>query len=591
VVLPVLCLYDRTAAPFGRYAAEMLRAEGLTATAERDVSLAPPATEELSHRQAVVVAPCGSASGAEAAALAALRAGAGVVFLRPSHETARALGLRPDERRTAIEQYLAPERSHPLWSPASGDFLQVHGPADLYDRPAPPAEVVAWIAGRDWATPHPAIVAGRHGAGRYAVFAYDLAASTVSFRQGRPELASTGLAPDADGDGAFTPSDLFQGHLDAGLRHVPQADLQQRLLVRLLEWVSEPAGPLAYLWPFPSGAPAIALINGDSDGMTRPQMEWYVNMTEAHGGRYTIYVMEQHWPLLPPALAAEYHRRGHSVGPHIWLNLEPTPAEMAARIAEEAVGFARTYGQAPRTTRHHCVVWPGWVDTAKALAAAGIRLETNYRAAERYQSGYLTGSGLPLRFIDERGEFVECFQQETLLCDDYLLIDKSFRRPLDEGEAIALSRTLLDDAVERYHTAVQMYFHPVYSTGLMVRTGQFIRTAGWLEAVLKHCQARGVPMPSTDAWCEFTERRRTTRLAASCWDPVGGALALRVESADGLPAAAVVLPPGHAARRLRRVTLDGDDLPLRWREVDGRERAMALADVPVGTSALVAHYG
>jgi hypothetical protein len=569
----------------------MLRAEGLTGAAERDVAQAPPTAGELARHQAVVVAPCGSASRAEGVALAALRAGAGVVFLRPSHETARVLGLRPDGGRVAVEQYLAPERSHPLWFPALGDVLQVHGPSDLYERPGPGQAVLAWVAGRDWAMPHPAVVTGEYGAGRYAVFAYDVAASTVLFRQGRPELASTGPTPDADGDGVFAPSDLFQGHLDAGLRHVPQADLQQRLLLRLLEWVSEPAGPLARLWPFPSGAPAIALINGDSDGMTRPQMEWYVNMTEAHGGHYTLYVMEQHWPLLPPDLAADYRRRGHSVGPHVWLNLKPTPAELAARIAEEVAGFARRYGLAPRTTRHHCVVWPGWVDTAKALAAAGIRLETNYRAAERYQSGYLTGSGLPLRFIDERGEFVACFQQETLLCDDYLLIDKSYLRPLDEGEAIALSRTLLDAAVERYHTAVQMYFHPVYGTGLTVRTGQFIRTAGWLEAVLKHCRARGVPMPSTDAWCEFNERRRATVLADSRWDAAAGALSLRLESVWGLPQAALVLPSCLAGRRLRGATLAGQDLPLRRREIDGRERALVLADVPAGPATLAARYG
>lgn len=585
---PILCLYDPSTNPFGRYAVEMLRAEGLTGALEQDTSRVPVAAQALSGHRAVVVAPCGAAT--NAVALQALHSGTGTVFLRPSLDTARLLGLSASGRdRVARSQYLAPERSHPLWFPALGDALQFHGDADLYERPEPPAAALAWVAGQDWAMPHPAVVTGTYGAGRYAVFAYDLALSTVLFHQGRPELASSGPTPDADGDGAFTPNDLFQGHLDVGLRHVPQADLQQRLLLRLLEWVSAPAGPPVRLWPFPSAAPAIALLNGDSDGMTRPQLEWYVNMAEAHGAGYTIYLMEEHLPLLPPDLAADYRRRGHSAGPHVWLTLKPTPTALAARIAEEVGQFARRYGLPPTTTRHHCVVWPGWVDTAKALAGAGIRLETNYRAAEHYQSGYLTGSGLPMRFIDEQGAFVDCFQQETLLCDDFLLIDKSFLRPLDEAQAIALSRRLIDDAVERYHTAVQMYFHPVYSTGLTVRTDQFIRTAGWMEAVLKHCQGRGVPMPNTNAWCAFNERRRATALRER-WDAATGTLATEVASAGALSGATFVLPAAHTGARLQRVTLGADDLPLYPRQIDGREQVLAVADLPAGTTTLAARY-
>ncbi len=587
-MLPPLCLWDPTVAPLGRYAAEMLRAEGLTGAMERDVSSTPVISQELTRHQAVVVAPCGSEGGAEAAALEALQAGAAVVFLRPSRQTAAALGLRSRGSKVANDFYIAPEPSHPLWFPALGDFLQFHGGADLYDKRD---GVLAWIAGSSWAMPHPAIVTGSHGAGRFAVFAYDLATSTVLFHQGLPELASTGPRADADGDGVYAPNDLFQGLLDVNLRHVPQADLQQRLLVRLLEWASEPAGPLARLWTFPDAEPAVVLINGDSDLMTRPQLEWFVNMTEAHGGHYTIYVMEEHQPILTPAMEADYRRRGHSAGPHIWLKLQPSPEEMAGRIQEDVAGFTRYYGHAPKTTRHHCVVWPGWVDTARSLAGAGIRLETNYRAAERYQSGYLTGSGLPMRFIDQGGDMIDCFQQETLLCDDYALIDKSFLPPLSEDQVIDLSCRLIDAARERYHTAVQIYFHPIYSTGLAVHTGQFIRTAGWLEAVLKHCWRNKIPMPSTDAWCEFNERRRATVLTWQTWDEANGTLAVEVDSVSGLPGASLVLPASHAGKALRQVVLGADELPTIPRSIDGRECALAKADLSAGVTRLIARFG
>ena len=394
-LLPPLCCYDLDTAPFGRYVLEMLFAEGLTGAEEQNVREAPLAAEALQGRQAVIVAPCGADTGAEQVALAALRQGTPVVFLRPSVETAAVLGLTDKQRRTANEAYIAPERDHPLWFAALGDFMQYHGTADMYGKYGGRERVLAWIAGRDWAMPFPAIVTGTYGAGRFAVFTYDLATSTVLFHQGRREQASTGPKPDIDGDGLFCPSDLFIGYRDRTLLHLPQADLQQQHLVRILDWATQPHAPMARIWYYPDAAPAIVLVNGDSDGMTRPQMEWYANMVEAHGGEYTVYLMEEHLPHLTPAMERDYRRRGHSAGPHIWHSLKPTVEEMRQRIQEEVTLFEERYGYPPKTTRHHCVIWPGWVETAKALAEAGFRMDTNYRAGDHQQYGYMTGSGLP----------------------------------------------------------------------------------------------------------------------------------------------------------------------------------------------------
>jgi hypothetical protein len=195
-----------------------------------------------------------------------------------------------------------------------------------------------------------------------------------------------------------------------------------------------------------------------------------------------------------------------------------------------------------------------------------------------------------MRFIDEAGEFIACFQQETLLCDDYLLIDKSFLPPLNEQEAVALSHKLVDEARERYHTVVQLYFHPVYATGLRVHSGQFVHTAGWMEAVLKHCMGKGVPMPSTDAWCEFNERRRMTVLGNQSWDPATGMLHVQVESAGGLPGATVVLPAHHAGRSLQHVSLGSEGLALHHCEVQGHECVLATGDFSPGRQCLMAQY-
>ena len=585
-----LCCHDSDVAPFGRYVRGMLFAEGLTGAEEQDVRDAPLDAIALQERQAVIVAPCGADTGAEAAALAALEQGTPVVFLRPSAETAAELGIEDKQRRTANEAYIAPERGHPLWFAALGDFLQFHGTADMYAEYGGRERVLAWIAGRDWALPYPAIVTGTYGAGRYAVFTYDLAESTVLFHQGRRDQASTGAHPDADGDGLYAPNDLFIGYRDRTLLDLPQADLQQQLLLRILEWASAPQAPLARLWYYPDAAPAIVLVNGDSDGMTRPQMEWYTNMVEAHGGEYTVYLMEEHLKHLTPAMERDYRRRGHSAGPHVWHSLKPTVEEMRARIFEEAALFAERYGYPPKTTRHHCVIWPGWVETARALADAGFRMDTNYRAGDHLQYGYLTGSGLPMRFIDEEGAFIEIFEQETLFSDDYVLVDKSFLPPLSEERAIAVSKEYIDAARERYHTVAHLYFHPIYATGVKVSTGQFIRTAGWFEAVLKYAMQHELPLPSTDAWCAFNERRRATVLANQRWDADGGILHLTVEAHDELPGGTLLVPARYDGRQVAQVLLDGEPLPLSRRSVAGTAGVFAVGDFGPGSHDVAAHY-
>lgn len=589
-ILPPLCCYDPEVAPFGRYVLEMLFAEGLTGAEEQNVRETPLEAGTVKDRQAVIVAPCGEDTGVEAAALEALRQGTPVVFLRPSAETAAELGIKEKQRRTANEAYIAPERNHPLWFAALGDFMQYHGTADMYAEYGGRERVLAWIAGRDWALPYPAIVTGTYGAGRFAVFTYDLAESTVLFHQGRREQASTGPSPDADGDGLYCPSDLFVGYRDRTLLDLPQADLQQQLLVRILEWASASNAPLARLWYYPDAAPAIVLVNGDSDGMTRPQMEWYTNMVEAHGGEYTVYLMEDHLKHLTPAMERDYRRRGHSAGPHIWHSGKPTVEEMRTRIQEEVALFEQRYGYPPKTTRHHCVIWPGWVETAQALADAGFRMDTNYRAGDHQQYGYLTGSGLPMRFIDEEGEFIEIFEQETLFCDDYVLVDKSFLPPLSEEQAIATSKEYIDAARDRYHTVVHLYFHPIYATGVKVNTGQFIRTAGWFEAVLKYAAQEELPVPSTDAWCTFNEHRRATRLTAQRWDTASGVLHLSVDSDDCLSGGTLRVPARHDGLELAEVLLDGAPMQLTRRSVAGVAHVLATSDFGTGIHEVTVHY-
>jgi hypothetical protein len=116
-------------------------------------------------------------------------------------------------------------------------------------------------------------------------------------------------------------------------------------------------------------------------------------------------------------------------------------------------------------------------------------------------------------------------------------------------------------------------------------------TSTWRQSPRTPCASRrhGVPTPNTDAWCTFNERRRGTALRER-WDAPAGALAVEVASACGLPAATFVLPAAQDGARLQRLLLGAEELPLKRREIDGREQLLAVVDLPAGPTRLVAHY-
>ncbi|MHB0878702.1 MAG: hypothetical protein ACYC5O_21905 [Anaerolineae bacterium] len=572
------------------YLAELMVVEGLprpVLLAADD--LAGAALDPLSV--GAVIAPHLSLSdGAVAALVHYVRAGGALLALQPCPTLAAALGL---ERAAAVPERLCCDawlefrRPHPLLGPipAGIDCLQYHGQADAYRGGDGVAATIYWGG---TSTDYPAILSGSLGRGRFVVFSYDLALSTMLFHQGLREQSSLGSRPDLSGDGTYTPNDLFLGYLAADMRLIPQADLQLRLLSAALEWLIEPVLPLPRLWYFPQGKPAIALIDGDSDAMCVEEMCLYADTVERAGGRYTLYLMEMQYQDVPAPLMDAYRERGHDFGPHVWLALKPTVDDFARQVQHEAAAFSRRYGFRPTSTRHHCVVWPGWSEPARALAQAGIGMEVNFRAAQYFREGYLTGSGLPTPYVDDDGAVIDTYQQPTLLSDDFLYQNKSFLRPLKSEEIISLTRQMLDDSAERYHTVVQPYFHPVYA-----RTeGQLVPgtyTLPWLQATVAHCRLRGLPMPSVGEWLRFTRARRG--VAVDGLRRLGAAtFAFDLRPAGDWPSGlTVMLPATWDGATIDAVTQAGERLSHAIESRQGRQYALFEPQPALGSEVRV-HY-
>ena len=179
------------------------------------------------------------------------------------------------------------------------------------------------------------------------------------FHQGRREQASTSPSADADGDLQFKANDLFVGHLDPSLGHLPQADLHQDALVRIMEWMALASRPLPRLWYFPTGAPAVAFINGDSDAMFARDLASVIATVDRFGVPFTAYLMEEHHGEVSPEWEAGLRRRGHDFGQHPFAGQQPSLDQMRKRIREEMSLFRSRYGHEAVTNRGHSVVWVG----------------------------------------------------------------------------------------------------------------------------------------------------------------------------------------------------------------------------------------
>ena len=461
---PILVIWDSdTPHRFSGYITEILHIEGYNWFEVHDIARKDLDAESLAGRHVVFLTHIDPAEDVQDLLLSYVRQGGNLVALRPPREMAAKLGFGSSgAERSLVDRYISPSPICALNMGAELGPLQFHGRGEEYTWSGEPNAVLAYFAAQtDYVTSFPAITIGTLGEGRWAMFAYDLAESTVLFHQGRREQASTGTRPDPDGDLQFKPNDLFVGFLDPALRHIPQADLHQDALVRILEWIGSVTKPIPRMWHFPNGARAGAFINGDSDNMSRHDLDNVLATADRYGVPYTTYLKIEHHPLLEPEEEKALRARGHDFGEHPWVAHMPTLEEMREGLRAELGAFRERYGHDPVTNRGHSVIWVGWTESAKYLRENGVRLDTNFSGARFQRGGYVNGSGLPVKFMDENGELLDIYEQTTMSTDDGWTTGKSFAPALSIDECIERGKVQADNAIDRFNSVYHPYFHPL----------------------------------------------------------------------------------------------------------------------------------
>jgi hypothetical protein len=634
---PILLLINKNASnPFGLYLAEILRAEGLNCFQIADVSDLDRAP--LNWYDIILLAE-GSLDQTQVELLESFVAkGGNLVAMRPDARLASLMGLEPATGSLA-EGYLQVEGSHPIGQGIAAETLQFHGVADQYRLAG--AQVIAWLASDiTTKTNFPAVTVHHFGPGRAAAWSFDLARSIAYTRQGNPAWANQ----ERDGGFGIRAADMFKDWVDLDRLALPQADEQQRLLANLLTTLSQTGRPLPRLWYFPRAAESVFIATGDAHMTPAYAIEESLARVEQRGGHMSIYyspalhgdlrrlaskarywasdlpligaILAQQFRSVTATQAASWRAQGHEFALHPYVGQEgicaaymdsgefATPTLEAAweHYWQEFTGLG--YGPVPPTARTHCVLWTGWVESARLQASCGIRLNLDYyhwgptfrKETGEWVYGHFTGSGLPMKFVDEQGRILNIYQQLTQLADDHLL-DARYAGQVWGGQAkltaeaaLEVSRVLIDRSLAA-HCAIATNFHPDLFFVAPFAADEKSRAdeAYLLEGVLDYVAEQGIPIWSAAEWLQFTEARHDASFEEIRWHPDAQRLSFKL-TASPLPQSqlSIMIPEQYGQARLAQIEVDGATTNHFAKTVGGVN--YAVVSVEAGDRQAVATY-
>ncbi|MBL4574650.1 MAG: hypothetical protein JKY51_00940 [Opitutaceae bacterium] len=524
--------------PFAAYLSEILAVEGVQTYDSHDLAKNPQLPENLKAYALILIGRCQLDTAQIETLFQYVQNGGSLITSRPPVPLAEKFGVKGfvglnDTVDRIRESYLlkTPELDNLL--PFPYPSLQFHGEAEMYQNED--AEVLANFGiVRTTSSTFPAIFKKTSGQGTFYAFAYDLAETILLLHQGDARCASDGPFPDTDLDQGYKSNDFFYEYLDPELKELPQADLQQDILVAMIQEALAEKIPLPRVWHFPHAAPAIAMINGDSDEMTPGELDSVIDAIEEHGGKFTTFLLQSDYQALPPEKWADLRLRGHDIGPHPFCGRLPSVDQVRANMAKDLAAFRQEYDYQPVAQRGHHVVWVGWVDQAKILAENGLKLDTNYIPGRRFQYGYVNGSALPVQFMDETGEMIPLYEQSTISTDDGMFSPKLFNPLKSDDEIIAISKKQIDRSIEEFHGVYHPYFHPI-----CVRT---LGTLPWIKAIAAYLKERNVPHVNGREWVEFNDSRRALQWQTLSWDAATSTLDITLSCPNAISGLTLLFP-------------------------------------------------
>jgi hypothetical protein len=556
---------------FSAYYAEILRAEGLNEFAVED--LANVTAAMLSAYDLVLLGETPLTPPQAAMFTTWANGGGNLIAMRPDKKLGTLLGIT-DLSSTLSDAYVRVDAATTPGAGIVADAMQFHGDADRYALNGA-TSVAALSSAPAAATPHPAVTlkpnVGANG-GYAAAFTYDLARSIVYTRQGNPAWAGQ----DRDGVGPIRPNDLFVGAASTGgapdwvnLDNVaiPQADEQQRLLANLIAFMNRSRKPLPRFWYFPRGAKAVVVMTGEDrvNGSTAARFDAFASASPAGCSivdwtcvRGTSYLGSN--TSITDAAASTYRAAGFEIGPQVSTNCGNwTAASLESAYRDQLTSFAARFPGAPAASTHriHCSAWSDYATQSQVEVGHGIRLDTSYAYWPdtwlMNRPGFVTGSGLPMRFVDPAGTLVDVYQAAAQMTDN-------------SGQSYPFTvNALLDNALG------PAAYYGVFTVSINADTVYSYEA----DQIVASARARGVPVVAARQMLDWLDGRNGSSFHSITGN--GAMLSFSVAVGAGANGLQAMIPTTSVNGSLRTLTMNGNPVAFVREIIKGVEYALFLA--------------
>ena len=437
--------------------------------------------------------------------------------------------------------------------------------------------------------PSPSTASGTNG-GQAAAFTYDLAQSVVYTHQGNPAWAGQSR----DGLFPIRSHELFRGvnttdWVNLTKVAIPQADEQQRLLANLIETMNRHKKPLPRFWYFPRSLKAVIIGGGDDHGGggTAGRFDQY-NANSPLGCsvanwtclRFTSYVFPLDVPLTD-AQAGTYNSQGFEVDMHPNPDCQDfTNATLAQMFSTTLSQFVQKFPSlpSPLSNRTHCLAWSNWLGEPTVELANGIRMDTNYYYWPskwiKNQPGFMTGSGIPMRFADTDGTMVERLPGADEMTDE-------------SGQTYPFTvDTLLNnaDGAQGYYGAFGTNFHTDSDTG-PEDDAALASAQSHTNNSLDPSSPSSVPIVSARQMLTWLDGRNASTFANVAYS--AQALSFTVTVGTGATGLTAMVPTTSADGSLTSITLGGSPVTYTTQTVKGLQYAI----FPAAPGNYSAQYG
>lgn len=504
----ILLIIDATT-EFSAHYAEMLRMEGLNTFETIDVK---DLTARLLGSHDLAILGTGDVDPGTARTLAhwVENENGNLIAMEPTGPVAELAGV-VDRGPGVSDGYVRIDTSQAPGRGIVAESLQFHGESSRLEL-TDGTRALAWqdsTGSTPSGTPAVTVRAGTGRRGTVAAYSFNLAESTVLTRQGNLEWAGQ----ERDGIAPIRPNDLFFGagerdYLDLSKVHIPQADEHLRFFSNLIGYVNQGNGPMPKFWYLPNSTKAAVVLAADDHGTPDGTSAMFERLSDASPAGCSVEKWEcfraTSWLYpesgLTPGQAKAFSERGFDVGAHVSTGCRDWDAKSLTSAFSQSLGDFRTkYPDLPAQTgnRLHCIAWSQWSTQASIERSWGMRIDMNYYYWPgdwvRGRSGFMTGSGLPMRFSDPEGNLINVFQQETHLVD----------------EVFANRPEALERLLER--ATGPEGFYGVFGTHVDFTTGFDVDL---LELAIRH----SIPIVSAQQLLEWTDARNASSFDSIKWD-------------------------------------------------------------------------